>query len=219
MSLLDGLRRLGGKLGLIQIAPPAPAEAAGPVKIVSRAVTLADLTTEVRADEVRVLSELPAELSIEFEKVFDAAGIKPPPHGWTIERLQQLLRTDQYRGMDRESAQRAILGLLSAVKAEVDDLVRDAIARDQAIDKFAAFVRQRMDDRTVARQRKISDLDEKIRDLQREQARLEDEKKTDDERWQQWRSRKIACEKEMAWALSYLLDRPVVTVEPDGPSK
>ena len=111
MSLLDGLRALGGKLGLIQTAPAeVPAV---PVKVVSRAVTLEALTTEVRAEEVRVLAELPAELSVGFDKVFETAGIVPPAHGWNIVRLQQLLRTEQYRGMDRESAQKAILGLLS----------------------------------------------------------------------------------------------------------
>src|SRR4029453_13046745 len=117
MSLLDGLRALGGKLGLIQTAPEtAPAT---PTKVVSRSVTLQALTTEVRAEEVRVLAELPAELSVGFDQVFKTAGILPPPHGWTIERLQQLLRTEQFRAMDRESAQKAILGLLSAVQAQV----------------------------------------------------------------------------------------------------
>lgn len=217
MSLLDGLRSLGGKLGLIQAAPATTGEA--PAKVVSRSVTLQALTTEVRAEEVRVLAELPAELSVGFDKVFETAGIRPPPHGWTIERLQQLLRTDQYRGMDREAAQRAILGLLSAVQAQVDDLVKDAIGRDQALDKFATYVGQKMDDRTVARQRKISDLEEQVRDLEKERARLKEEMKADQERWQEWKSKKIACEKEMAWALSYLLDRPVVTIEPDPPSK
>jgi hypothetical protein len=217
MSLLDGLRSLGGKLGLIQTAPSASAEA--PVKVVSRSVTLQALTTEVRAEEVRVLAELPAELSVGFDKVYQTAGIVPPPHGWTIERLQQLLRTDQFRGMDRESAQKAILGLLSAVQATVDDLVKDAIGRDQALDKFASFVEHKMDDRTVARQRKISDLEEQMRSLEKERARLEEEMKADQERWREWKAKKIACEKEMAWALGYLLDRPIVTIEPETPSK
>lgn len=218
MSLLDGLRTLGGKLGLIQVAAPTPA-GEPPAKVVSRDVTLQDLTTEVRAEEVRVLAALPAELSVGFDKVFETAGVQPPAHGWTIERLQQLLRTDQYRGMDRESAQKAILGLLSAVQAQVEDLVKDAIARDQAIDKFALYVHQKMDDRLVARQRKISDLEEQVRGLEKERATLEEEMKADQERWHAWRTKKIACEKEMAWALSYLLDRPVVTIEPDSPSK
>jgi hypothetical protein len=217
MSLLDGLRALGGKLGLIQTAPAeVPAV---PVKVVSRAVTLEALTTEVRAEEVRVLAELPAELSVGFDKVFETAGIVPPAHGWNIVRLQQLLRTEQYRGMDRESAQKAILGLLSAVQAQVEDIVKDAIGRDQAIDKFAMFVRQKMDDRTVARQRKVSDLEEQVRGLEKEKARLLEEMTADQERWLEWKRKKHECEKEMAWALSYLLDHPVVTMDPDIPSK
>jgi hypothetical protein len=217
MSLLDGLRALGGKLGLIQAAPAAPPGQL-PAKVTSRVVTLQALTGEVRAEEVRVLAELPAELTVGFDRVFESAGVRPPAHGWTIDRLQQLLRTDPYRDMNREAAQAAILGLLSTAQAEVEDLVRDAIARDQAIDKFAAFVRQKMSDRSVARQRRISDLDEQIRGLEKERASLEEERTSDRERWQAWKAKKIAFEKEMAWALSYLLDRPVVTIEPDEPS-
>lgn len=218
MSLLDGLRRLGGKLGLIHSAPAAD-PAAGPAKVVSRSVTLRELTSEVRAEEVRTLAELPAELTVAFGKIYETAGIQPPAHGWTIERLEQLLRTDQYRGMNREAAQQAILGLLSAVKAEAADLVRDAIGRDQALDKFETFVRQKLDDRMVTRERKISELEEQMRDLEKERARLLEEIKADHERWEEWKARKVAVEKNMIWALSYLTDDPVVTTEPDRPSK
>jgi hypothetical protein len=218
MSLLDGLRTLGGKLGLIQTAPAA-APGEPPAKVISRTVTLQALTTEIQAAEVRVLADLPAELSVHFDKVFEVAGIRAPAHGWTIARLQQLLRSDPYRGMEREAAQKAILGQLSAVQAEVEDLVKDAISRDQAIDKFAVFVRQKMDDRTVARQRRISDLEEHLRDLETERARLEEETRADQERWKQWKSKKIAFEKDMAWALGYLLDRAIVTIDTEEPPK
>jgi hypothetical protein len=219
MSLLDSLRALGGTLGLIQVLPRKTESAPLPAKVTARSVTLEQLTTEVRAEEVRVLAELPAELTVEFDKVFDAAGIKPPVHGWNIERLQKLLDTDQYRAMDRESAQRAILGLLSAVKADVEDLVKDAIARDQAIDKYEAFVHQKMNDRVVARQHKISELEEQARSLEKERARLLEEMKADQERWQEWRKKKIECEEAMARAIGYLIDRPVVTIDRTGTSK
>jgi hypothetical protein len=216
MSLFDRLKSLGSKLGLLQMGPPPAGAVAEPSKIQTRKVSLDELTSEVRAEEVRMLAELPAELSVAFEKVFEAAQVAPPAHGWSIERLVELLRTEQYRGMARESAQKAVLGVLSAVKAEVEDVVRDALARDQALDKFEDFARKKMRDRGAARQRRIAETEEKIRSLKAEGARLEDENRTDEEQWKAWRDRKVAYEREMAWAIGFLMDKPVITTDPPG---
>ncbi len=216
MSLLDRLRTAGGRLGIIKVISlnEPPPTASTPQKVVARSVTLDELTKQVRTEEVRVLAGLPAELTVPFEKVFEAAGVTSPGHGWSVDRLSELLRTDQYKGMDRDAAQKAVLGVLSAVKANVEDLIGDAVARDQALDKFEAFVSQKMEDRKVARQRKATQLEDQIRDLEKERARLEADGKVDAERWREWRRRKVAYEHEMAWAMGYLLDRPVVTTEP-----
>ncbi len=216
MSLLDRLKGLGSKLGLLQLAPPATGAAAEPAKIQTRKLSLDELTSEVRAEEVRMLAELPAELSVAFEKVFEAAKVAPPAHGWSIERLGELLRTEQYRGMTRESAQKAVLGVLAAVKADVEDVVRDALARDQALDKFEDFARRKMEDRGAARQRRIAETEEKIRSLKGECAKLEDEGRTDEEQWRAWRDRKVAYERDMAWAIGFVMDRPVITTDPPG---
>ena len=178
-----------------------------------RQVTLGELTSEVRAQEVRALSELPVELSLPFEQVFEAAGVKPPPQAWTVERLRQLLSTDQYKSMDRPSAQQAILGLLSAEKATVEDIVKDAVARDQAIDAFEGFTRQKVRDRMLTRERKVAQLQEQVRGLQEQCARLSEEAQADREAWRAWHRRKVEFEKGMAWAVGYLLDKPVVSID------
>src|SRR5437867_6097173 len=99
MSILDRLHELGERLRILEALPQAKADK--PVKIPTRTVTLAQLTTEIRQDELRALADLPAELSVSFEKVLDAAGIKPPPHGWTASRLKQVLATEQFKGIER----------------------------------------------------------------------------------------------------------------------
>ena len=200
-------------LGLIRIVEVT--NAAKPQKITTRSITLEQLHTEVRAERVRALSELPAELSVPFEKVFEAAGVKPPAHGWTIPRLQQLLQTEQYKALARESAQQAVLGMLAADKAPVEDLVQDAVQRDKAIDAFEVFVYKKMTTRVEARQARAAQIEEQIRTLRDEQLRLSEETSADQERWDQWHQRKTALEEELALAVGYVLEKPIVTVDRD----
>lgn len=214
MSLMDTLKTLGGKLGLIQVAQAVRLEEA-PTKLLSKSVTLGELAAQVKTEEIKALAELPAELSVPFAKVIETAGIKPPVHGWSVERLEELLKTEQYSKMDRAGAQQAILGVLAAVKAPVEDVVKDAIARDQALDSFEKFAKGKMDDRRTARMRKIAELEDKVKEFQKERAKLEDEGRTDEDHWKEWRRRKVACEKEMARAIGYLLEKPVVSIDPE----
>jgi hypothetical protein len=213
MSVLGLISVAANHLGLIRVVEVQ--DVAKPRKITTRSVTLTQLSTEVRAEQVRALSELPAELSVSFDKVFEAAGIKASPHGWTIPRLQQLLQTEQYKSMSREAAQQAILGLLAADKAPVEDLVQDAVQRDKSIDAFEGFVFKKMNARVEARQARDAQIEEQLRTLRQEQSRLAEETKADQERWDQWRQRKTAFEEELARAVGYVLEKPVVTIDRD----
>jgi len=218
MKLFEKLRQVGGRLGIVRVvAMEGQTPDAQLRKVTTRTVTLSDLAGEVRSEEVRALAELPAELSVPFPKVFEAAGIKPPAHGWTIERLTSLLHTEQFKAMERESMQKAVLGLLANDKAPVEDVVKDAVARDHSIDAYEGFVRKKMRERAAARERRVAETQAKIQELQQECSRLAEEAKVDREQWRRWLDGKIAFEKDMAWALGFLLDKPVVSVtEPDS---
>jgi hypothetical protein len=204
MGLLDQLRAVSEKIGLLEAR--SPSKSAKPAKIQTRSVTLAELTTEVRSEEIRALAELPAELSVDFDRVFDAAGIKSAPGAWNAERLKQVLRTDAIKKLERKTAQTAVLNLLALDKVPVEDVVKDVIARDQALDAFEAFVRRKLEDRRAARERQIEDLEE-----QRKHLLAENEE--DAARWQKWLESKRATERELAWSVGYLIDRPVVTID------
>jgi len=52
-----------------------------------------------------------------------------------------------------------------------------------------------------------------IRQLQREQDKLKGESQSEDGQLAQWKQKKRDCEKGMAWALGFLLEKPVVTVD------
>ena len=209
MNLIELLRAVGDRLGIVEMRPAT--SAAPSAKIQTRTISLKDLLTEIRQDEVRVLAELPAELSIPFEQIFATAGVKAAAHGWTVERLKQVLQTEAHQPKDRVEAQKAILNLLANENVSVEEVVKDAVARDQALDAFEVFVREKMERRIAARLRKRSELESRIRTLQEELDRLQGEAAQDEKQWRQWQHNKKAMEQELAWAVGYLIDRPVIT--------
>jgi hypothetical protein len=201
MDLLLMLRMLGDRLGIIELPSDRPAPAA-PVKIQTRAITLAELETNIQMTEVRELAGLTPELAVPFEDIFKAAGIQGTSSGWTVERLQQLLNTDPIRAMDRAAAQQEVLRILAAEKVDAADIVKDAVSRDQALDAYedSAFKKKA----------------ERIRLLEDQRQRLSREIADEEERWREWRDRKRQRERELAQAVGYLIDRPVISIDDEA---
>jgi hypothetical protein len=209
MGLLDTLRTIAAKLRIIHVASAGEVAAGAdkPIdKIPTRSITLAELISEIRNEEVRNLADAPAELTVALEKVCETAGCKPLPNGWTIDKLRDTLRTDKFKNLSRNEAQKALIELFAAEKVDVQQLAKDAVARDQAIDAFARFAKEKMQSRATARQSRLDDLKSEIANLTRD---AEQEEK----QWKQWLARKKDYEKDMAWAIGYLLDNPIVSID------
>jgi len=198
MYLTDMLRKLGDRLGIIEMAP-ASAEKPAPLKIQTRTVTMTELITAIRVTELRELAEMPAELSVPFAEVFKAAGIPDSPKGWTVERFEEFLKDDRVRKMDRVQVQHETLRMLAEGGVDGSDIVRDAIARDQALDAFEASIEEKRRVWLQAKMREIRQIEEDIASEQKA--------------WTEWRGRKRQREKDMANAVSYLIDKPVISIE------
>lgn len=211
MSFLDLLQDLGDRLGILETAAGPAVHAAA--KIRTRTITLAELATEIRSEEVRALADLPAELTVPFEKIFETAGIVPPANGWNVDKLKQLLLTDALKDKGREMVQKGILNILNSENVPVEDVVKDAMARDKALDSFEAFARKKIEDRMAARERQIAEIESQIEALQSELNGLREKAKIDQEKWREWRRQKRAQERELAWAVGYLIDRQVITTD------
>lgn len=213
MVLINWLCAVGGTLKIVKVTladVPQPIE-----KIKTRTVELKDLVAEIQGEEVKSLARRPEELEVSYGKVFEAAGIKPSPHGWTIDRLCEVLRSDALQSKDREAVQKALILQLAEQKVSAEDLVKDATARDQALDAFEDVARRKMNSRSEDRQRQLGQIQSQIESLQEQASQLQQEQAADQQHWKAWHDRKIEFEKEMAWAIGYLLDRPVITIDND----
>jgi len=208
-SLREYFENLGDRLGLLELAQ-APTPHSTP-KISTRTITLAELATEIRSEEVRLLAAMPAELSISFDRIYEAAGVKIPAHGWTAERLRQILPSGESKSTDRTTVQKKILETLTSEGVDSQELVKDAIARDKALDSFEAFVGKKMEDRLAAHARRIAELESKVHDLQSGIAGLQEQVRVERENWEEWKAKKRAAEKELAQTVAYLIDDPLIS--------
>jgi hypothetical protein len=213
MSFIRFLQGIGDRLGVLEsVAGPDNAPAR---RIQTRVVSLRELATEIRSGEVRVLADSPAELAIPFDEIFRAAGISEQPKDWTIAKLQQVIATEAAKQKSREAVQRSILDLLKAEGVPPEMVIKDAIARDQALDAFESRVSERMQERNQACKRRMLEIQEQVKDLETEKARIEASLEADEKKWREWRRQKRLHERELASAASYIVDRPVVTTDDD----
>jgi hypothetical protein len=211
MSFLNLLQTVGGRLGILEA--PAKENSDELAKVVTRTVTLAELRTEIRSEEVRTLADLPAELTVPFDKIFEAAGVTHAKPGWNVARLKALLGSESFRSQERAAAQQALLSLLRSEQVESEELVREAMAQDQALDAFEVFVGKKVEDHMAAEEHQIAEIDAKIQALQGERMRLSARIQLDQNRLREWRRNKRAYERDLAAAIGYLTDRPVITTD------
>lgn len=213
MSLMDMIYDIGGKLRIVHVHTASTPTM--PAKIATRSYTLAQLMSEIANRDVQALAELPAELSIPFDSIFDAAGVARPAHGWNVEKLHEMLSGEPFCSLTGDELAQAVLARFEEDKATTEDLVKDAVGRDQDIDAFEEYAREKMNVRSDARRRKVAELRLEISRLEDEVRLLEEEATTDRQQWRAWHQKKTDYEKMMAKALSCLLDTPIVTLDPD----
>jgi hypothetical protein len=211
MSFLNLLQTVGDRLGILEA--PAKQETGAPAKIVMRTVTFAELKSEIRSEEVRTLAGLPAELTIPFEKVFEAAGVQPAAGGWNVARLKSLLATDAFRGKEKSVVQQALLNLLNIEKVPPESVIKEAVAQDQALDAFEAAVCRKVADHMGAAEHQIAELESQIKALEMERAKLVARVQIDREKLREWRQGKRAYERELATAIGYLTDHAVISTD------
>jgi hypothetical protein len=211
MSFVKFLQGIGDRLGILETAPAGGSPAA--VRIQTRSVSLHELTGEIKSGAVQSLADAPAELGVSFERIFEAAGISANPEDWTTDRLKQVLDGEPYRDKPRAEAQKAVLELLNSAGISPEIIVKDAMARDRALDAYEIFVRDKMQSRMAMRKKKLMEAESRIRDLQEECRTLEKAMKEDEEKWNEWKRNKRARERELASIVSYIVDHKVITLE------
>ncbi|MCO5172403.1 MAG: hypothetical protein M9894_39400 [Planctomycetes bacterium] len=73
------------------------------------------------------------------------AKLGRPAHGFTLERIAGMLADPRLASLDERARAGAVAVLLEGAGVTVDAIVEDAVARDQALDKFERFLEEKVD--------------------------------------------------------------------------
>jgi hypothetical protein len=211
MTFFKLLQGIGDRLGILETT--SNPESAPVSRIQTRSVSLRELASEIRSIEVRDLADGPAELMIPFEKIFEAAGISSKPENWTIDRLKGVVENESFKQKPREEVQRRVLELLASEGVSTEMLIKDAIARDQALDSFQSRADEKMHERRQSCKNRLLEIEQQIKDLEAERGTLEESLKAEEDKWREWKKKKRANERELASLASYIVDRPVITMD------
>jgi len=211
MTFFKLLQGIGDRLGILETT--SNPESAPVSRIQTRSVSLRELASEIRSIEVRDLADGPAELMIPFEKIFEAAGISSKPENWTIDRLKGVVENESCKQKPREEVQRRVLELLASEGVSTETLIKDAIARDQALDSFQSRADEKMHERRQSCKNRLLEIEQQIKDLEAERGTLEESLKAEEDKWREWKKKKRANERELASLTSYIVDHPVITMD------
>ncbi|MDQ7779174.1 MAG: hypothetical protein RDV41_05640 [Planctomycetota bacterium] len=100
---------------------------------------------------------------VSFAQIFDAAGIKTPAHGFTVYKVGEMLASDRLTSMTPETKAAAVLVALEAAGAKLEDVIRDAVARDKALDAFEEFQERRLADLRKTKEEENKKLKEEVK--------------------------------------------------------
>jgi len=73
---------------------------------------------------------------VPFDKVFQAAQIAAPAHGFTVEKVGEMLRNPKLAGMVKEAKAAAVLVALDAAGVKIEGVISEAAQKSHALDIF-----------------------------------------------------------------------------------
>ncbi|MES1240933.1 MAG: bZIP transcription factor [Acidobacteriota bacterium] len=157
----------------------------------------------------------------DFLAIYKAAGIQDPVHGYTAQKVLEILSSPHLANLDSKAKAAALAGFLQmnpTGPVPITDVVQDAVRRDQALDKFEDFLRTKLKARTEQMEKENSRLQAEIDELVRRNREKMDANRRDLEkeeaRLAQWQLTKKAEERRLFDAVSPFVEaNPITTGE------
>jgi hypothetical protein len=151
--------------------------------------------------------------------VYEAARIPVPPHGYTVLRVAEMLQSEHLQSMPSDVKRKSILVALDAAGVPVDEVVRDAVARDRALDTYERVLEQHLEEVRAAKAAESQRLEDEVAQRVAElRGRIDENTRQvsrELEELQAWRVRKQREETKIAEAVSHFVsENPITTVPP-----
>jgi len=155
-----------------------------------------------------------------FAEIYHAAEIQPPSHGFTIDKVAEMLRSEHIRNLPRDVKRSSVMVALEAVGAPLQDVIQDAMKRDQALDTFERVQEKTLNQLETQKEQENQQIQAELdRIVAERRSRIQannDEVAKEKEKFFAWRLKKQEEEQKIADAVSYFVaENPI---HPAGPA-
>jgi hypothetical protein len=179
-------------------------------------------------DAARLVAEIAATVPVEstfkapvsnptsFQEIYDAAEIRTPAHGYTIEKVSTMLGSEHLKGLSPDVKRSSILVALEASGAKIEDVIQDAVRRDRALDSYERVLRRSLTDIQSKKAEENKQIEAEMnRMLADFRARIQTNNETlakESERFNSWLVEKQKEEKGIADTVGYFVTENPISV-------
>ena len=179
----------------------------------SPAQTVADIASSIAAEPKFTA---PISATAGFDEIYRAAEIQPPPHGYTIMKIAEMLQSERIRTLPAEVKKSSILLALDAAGVKIEEVIEDAVKRDRALDGFERVQQKALDDLDAHKkqdnQQIQAELDRLVQEHNERIQANKDEVDKERERFYGWKLQKQQEEQKIADSVSYFVtENPITT--------
>lgn len=98
----------------------------------------------------------------DLSSVYREAGVPAPFRGYGVDKLVEILESRRLAALPREVRISAVLASLDAAGVSLGDVLRDAVARDRALDDFVSAKQREADSLKGRNEAKVAGLREEV---------------------------------------------------------
>lgn len=153
------------------------------------------------------------ELNIGFDKIYELHKVGSPESGWGVEKVLDIISSEQFKKLSSAEARKTLQGIITGSNI-AQDIIKDAVSRDSALDSYEQFAYSKLEERVEMRDKKIENLKKQIEDCKKDITLLESMQLKDREGFQRWIDKKVAKEEELVQVVSLLTSDNLVSVGP-----
>lgn len=173
----------------------------------------ADLVADAEGDTTFAT---PVATPADLAEIYDSAQITTPPHGYTVLKVADMLRSEHIRDLPPDVKMKSVMVALDAAGVKVSDIVEDAVLRDRALDTYERVLQKALEDLAARKELENRQIEEEINQRVAElRARIDQnnaEMSTEQSDLIAWRARKRQEEERIAEAIGYFVSpNPITT--------
>lgn len=102
---------------------------------------------------------------LSYDDIYHAAGILPPPSGYGIHKVVEMLNSDRLRDLSKDIKRASVLMALDAAGTSIDELLSDATRRHKALDSYETARKKQLEDFEAAKAKENSQIEAEMERL------------------------------------------------------